>query len=230
MDFITGLNRLLRTERIIKGDDDDITTFDDTQHQADIELAQIAIQNELVACVADRLIGYEEATATITSVASTTTYALATDFVRFAGKQPMLYDTTNNRQIFEYRGGKDALELDIPNYASQTGDPFAFYFEPDSTKKISLYHTPDSTNAGKVYTYRYEKDVSVTTSTATIPFVNDIEAWQFITAASRRFRFMREKLDPGNLDQDPIWVDSRATLAKLLRHKNPVKLYGKRYS
>ena len=47
MDFVGAVNRLLRLNAIITGDDDNITTFSDTQHAAAISLAQIAIQDEL---------------------------------------------------------------------------------------------------------------------------------------------------------------------------------------
>ena len=47
MDFIAAVNRVMRINTIIKGDDDNITTFSDTQHAASISLAQISIQDEL---------------------------------------------------------------------------------------------------------------------------------------------------------------------------------------
>lgn len=227
MNFVTGVNRLLRTERIIKGDDDDIADFTDTQHQADIELAQLAIQNQLVECLAEELYGYEEASTSFTLTASTASYSLASDFIRFASDTPFLYDSTNNYQMFEYKGGKNALELHVPNYASQTGDPYAWYLEPDTTKKISVFPTPDS--SGKVYTYRYQKDASVTTATDTLPLINDLEAWAFIDAAARRFRFMDMKIDPGKLENDPVYMNAMSRLASLRSHKNPRKRYGKKY-
>lgn len=61
MNFLSAVNRVLRTNNIIRGDDDAITTFSDTQHNATLNLALIAIQDELTETVADRLISYEKA-------------------------------------------------------------------------------------------------------------------------------------------------------------------------
>ncbi len=125
MDFLTGVNRLLRTNQIIGGDDDDITTFADTQHAADIEMAQIAIQDEIASLVANRLLDYEKTSSTITLLTSTRTYTLAADFVRFYGNNPSFYDSTTNTMIHEYRGGEDALKHDDYTYKTATGNPWS---------------------------------------------------------------------------------------------------------
>jgi len=107
--FIDGVNRVLRINTIIQGDDDDITTFSDTQHASDISLCQIAIQSELTSLIADRLISYEKDSATITLLTGTRTYALDSGFIRFYGKNPSFYDSTENVRIYEYQGGEDSL-------------------------------------------------------------------------------------------------------------------------
>jgi hypothetical protein len=223
------LNRLLRINNVIKGDDDIITTFSDTQHASDIELGQISIQDELNDLISDHFIGYEDAQTSFTSVASTTTYALATDFIRFIGKKPFLYDSTNNVQIFEYHGGKDSLRHFVLDYATVTGDPHWWYIEPDTTKKISLYPTPDSSNASKVYTYDYEKDVSVTDSTDTLPFTNTITYQSFISMAARRFFFMLSEQPLGDLNKDATYSSAKSRLVSLMRHKNPPNRYGRKH-
>lgn len=227
--FLDGLNRLLRINSVIKGNDDKVVAFTDTDHASDIELGQIAIQDELNDLISDHFIGYEDAQTSFTSVASTTTYALATDFIRFIGKNPFLYDSTNNVQIFEYPGGKDALRHDVPNYATQTGDPYWWYFEPDTTKKISVYPTPDSSNAGKVYTYDYEKDVSISAATETIPFANTITYQSFISMAARRFFFMLAQKPLGELNKDSTYSNAKSRLVNLMRHKNPRNRYGRKH-
>ena len=226
--FLDGLNRLLRINNVIKGDDDNVVAFTDTDHASDIELGQIAIQDELADLVSDHFIGYEENSASFTSVASTTTYSLATDFVRMVGQNPFLYDSTNNVQIFEYPGGKDALRHNVPDYASQTGDPHWWYLEPDTTKKVSFYPTPDASNAGKVYSYDYEKDVSVSAATETLPFINTITYQAFISMAARRFKFMLIEKPLGELNQDPTYSGAKSRLVALMRHRDPRKKYGRR--
>ncbi len=47
MTFLEAVNRVLRMEGIILGDDDDLTSFSDTQHAATQSMARIAIQSQL---------------------------------------------------------------------------------------------------------------------------------------------------------------------------------------
>ena len=126
--FLTGLNRLMRINGIIAGDDNDITTFSDTQHAADIELAQIAIQDELSYLVSDQLIPYEKTSDTITLLTGTRSYSLAADFVRFYGTNASFYDSTDNVMIYELNGGEDNLrDLDY-QYKTTTGTPSFWYW------------------------------------------------------------------------------------------------------
>ena len=73
MNFLAAVNRVLRTNNIVRGDDDDITTFTDVAHNATLNMAIIAIQDELVEMVSDRLVDYEFASSTIATVAGTAT-------------------------------------------------------------------------------------------------------------------------------------------------------------
>lgn len=229
MNFLTGVNRLLRTNQIIGGDDDDITTFDDTQHAADIELAQIAIQDELVDLVADRLIPYEKTSATISLVTGTRTYALETNFVRFYGSNPSFYDATDNVRIYEFPGGEDNLkDLDY-QYKTVTGTPSYWYWHNTTTKQVAFYYAPTSEYNGRSLAYDYEKSVMVTGSTDTLPFINDEEAQAFISCAARRFKFMDESLNLPKLEDDATYNSAKARLYSLLRHTNPVGYYGRSY-
>ena len=102
--FLDAVNRILRTNGIIRGDDDEVTTFNDVQHNATLNLAKIAVQDELVEFVSDRLVPLEQTTGTMDVSSGVRTYTLASDFVQFYG-HPLFYDATNNRQLYEYPGG-----------------------------------------------------------------------------------------------------------------------------
>ena len=230
MDFLTGLNRLLRTVQIISGDDDDITTFDDTQHAADIELAQIAIQDELSTLVADKFIDYEKATDTITLSSGTRTYSLASDFIRFFGTNPSFYDSTNNTRIYEYIGGEDLLRDQDYQYKTTQGNPWAWYWDSTTSKKVAFYSVPDSTFDTRSLSYDYEKSVAVTLSTDTLPFHNDEAAQAFISCAARRFKVMDESLLVEKLEDDATYSSAKARLLGFLANRNPSQLYGRRYS
>lgn len=229
MDFIGGVNRLFRINAIIKGDDDAITTFSDTQHAADIELAKIAIQDELLELVSDNLIGYEKTSATITLATGTRAYALAADFVRLAGSRPSFYDSTANDRIYEFPGGEDRLRDTDFQYKTTTGNPTYWYWEDATTKQVAFYSIPDSTLNGRSLSYDYEKSVLVTNSTDTLPFATNEEAYSFVSAAARRFRFMLTDQEMGSLPQDPTYASARARLANFLRPTNIGNRYGRRY-
>ena len=229
MDFLGAVNRLFRITRIIKGDDDALTNFTTTQHAANLELAKIAIQDELGDLVADSLIPYEDASSTLTSVSGTRVYTLASDFIRFYGNNPFLYDEENNRAIPRYRGGEDRLRHEILDYKTQSGDPSLWYPVEGTSKQIGLFQVPDDANAGKVYSYDYEKDVSVDLYTDTLPFHTETEAQAFVGASVRRFQFMHDGLNLEDLPRDPLHTNAKARLAQLMRMYNPRKRYGNKY-
>lgn len=226
--FIDGVNRLLRINSVIKGDDDNISTFSDTQHSAYIELAQIAIQNELNSLISDRMIPYEKTSTTITLVQSTRTYALATDFVRFFGTNASFYDSVDNRRLFMIAGGEDKLRDFDYKYKTVEGNPDSWYWDSTTNKSIGLYQVPNSTVNGRSYDYDYEKSVSVTSAAAVLPFHNAEEFQTFIQMASQRFKFMNSEKSTGLLNQDATWVDAKSSLTALINPVNPPKYYGRR--
>jgi hypothetical protein len=230
MDFITGLNRLLRINGVIRGDDDALTTFSDTQHSADIQMAQIAIQDELSEIVSERLIPYEKTTTTISLTTSTRTYALASDFIRFYGDRPSFYDSTDNVRIYEYSGGENSLRDQIYTYKTDEGAPTWWYWDDTTTKKVAFFNVPNSTYNLRSLSYDYEKDVSVLLTSDTLPFHNTIEANAFIQAAARRFYFMISNQPQGLLTEDATYQNAKARLYSLLKPTNPSKYYGHSYS
>ena len=226
--FLQGVNRLLRINTIIQGDDDDITSFADTQHAADTSLAQVAIQDEIAEIISERLIPYEHTTATITLETSTRSYTLESDFVRFFGT-PSFYDSTDNRRIYEYGGGERALMNVDYNYKTTTGTPVQFYWDNTTTKKVAFYNVPSSTYNSRSLAYDYEKSVLVTNTTDTLPFHNNEEYYAFISMASQRFRFMIEKREAGMLPMDPTYSNAKSRLYALLRPYDPATSYGRRH-
>lgn len=229
MDFITGVNRVLRINQVIRGDDDAITTFSDSQHSSDIQIAQIAIQNEITSLVADRLISYEKASATITLLTGTRTYALETDFIRFFGQFASFYDSTNNVRIYEYAGGEDRLRDMDYTYQTTQGAPTFWYWHNTTTKQVAFYSVPDSTYNNRSLSYDYEKSVMVTNTTDTLPFHNNEESFAFCDMSARRFKFMLADQPAGLLTEDATYNDAKSRLLNLMRPTNPRKKYGRSY-
>lgn len=236
MTLLECINRILRTNAIIRGDTDEVATFSDVNHNASLNLAIIAAQNELTRLIAKRLIPKERSTSgSITLATNTRTYDLATDFIRFYGT-PHFYNVTHNRQIYEYVGGLPKLQVEIYNFATQYGQPNWWYWEPvDSTyKKVGFFQVPSSAESGEAWTYDYEASVMVTLAADNLPFHNDEESFTFSEMAGRRFKFMFEDVKnqqdlQGILDGDRSYLSATATLYSLLKGQDAKKAYGTAY-
>lgn len=225
MTFLDAVNRVLRASGILRGDDDALANFASTQHNAAMNIAIVALQSELSDLLADRLIPYEKAAASITTVAGTRTYALADDFVRFFGQMPFLYD--GNVQIFEYRGGVDALRHAVLDYATHSGTPAYWYYENTTSKQIGLFPVPQS---AVTWAYDYERDITLSSATDTLPFHSTREGEAFADMALPRFKRMLTRGPLEGLRNDPDRMEARARLANMIRHTAPNTRYGARYS
>ena len=233
MTLIECINRIMRLNAIIRGDTDTITALTDTNHNASLNLAVVAIQDELTRLTARRLIPKERVTSgSITFTTNTRTYDLATDFIGFYGT-PHFYNATQNRQIYEYVGGLPRLQLEVFNYDTQYGQANWFYWEPTNStnKKVGFFLVPSSSEAGQVWTYDYEGSVMVTNGSDNLPFHNNEESYSFAQMAGRRFKFMYE--DTKNqadiqqiLDGDVSYKSATTTLYRLLKGENAKNRYG----
>ena len=231
--FLQGVNEVFRRNAIIRGDTDTITSFSDTTHNAAIQVAILAIQDEIADLVSDRVIGYEFASSSITLIDSTRTYSLASDFVRFYGT-PKFYNSTQNRQVYEYKGGLEKLQTDVYDYKTQYGEFTDWYWEPGTTKKVGTFMVPSASQAGEVWEYDYEKSVQVTLAGDTLPFMTDDEARAFLAMAARRFKFNYEDVNNQAdvqtiLQMDQGWKNAKVRLLNLIRPTNFKKMYGSIY-
>jgi hypothetical protein len=224
--FLDAVNRVLTANGIIRGDTDELSSFSDLQHGATMNIAKLAIQDELNELVSDTLLPAErDTTGSIVTTDGTRSYSLAANFIRFDGVA-MLYLADNNLQLFEYPGGEEALKLDYPNYATMEGFPSHFYIDKTTSKKVAFFPVP---NEAKTYTYAYEADPSLTAATDLLPFHNDMESHTFCRMAARRFKYLFEGLDIAQLDQDSERIKAKAALAGLMVGKNPSRHWAPVY-
>ncbi len=227
MDFLGAVNRVLVNNTIIKGDDDLVLTFTDSQHEATIRFARNAITSELNNFTSFFSIDKEKAAGTVVTVAGTRTYDLPSDFVQFWGNNPFLYLSTDaNQRLYEYPGGEDSLRQLVYTYLTDQGFETRWYWDSNTNKSVGFYQVPDD---ARTWNFDYEKDVSVSSSTDTIPLHNEPESQAFADMAARRFKFMIGDNDVADLEQDAEYVFARSTLMNLMRKRNPNTGYGKRY-
>ncbi len=227
MDFLGSVNRVLVNNTIIKGDDDLVTAFTDSQHEATIRFARQAITSELNNLTSFFTIPYERATGSIATVAGTRTYALPSDFTQFYLDNPYLYLSTDaSTRCYEYPGGENSLRQVSHKYLTDQGYETSWYWHDATTKQIALYQVP---NAVRTWNFEYEKSVGVTASGDTMPFQTTQEAEAFSDMASRRFKFLIGDLDVADLERDADYIFQRSTLFNLMRKRNPNKRYGRQY-
>ena len=232
--FLDAVNRVLRINTVLSGDDDDISTFEDIQHRATLNLAQIAIQTTLSELTSSNLIPYEDTEGTITYVNGQRLYTLPSDFVRMVDQNPFLLvldgsGNSANTTVQLYRGGEEALRRNILDYKTQSGSPLYFYFADGSTKQIGLFHVPDSSVAGTQVSFPYQKDVMVTVAADTLPFHTTAEDNAFIDMCARYFQFLFTNQPTENLEHDTIYRRAKATLINLMKPVKPNNKYGYHY-
>jgi len=233
MTFLESVNRILRVTTLLQWDDPEITSFSQTQHAGTIALARQAVQFVVNDLISDRFLFPEDAQTELTMVSGTRTYSLASDFVRFRGKNPWFQKLTGasgtdatGEFITEYPGGEMQLKKDIPAYTSDPGEPQWYYFTADQA--VGLYPVPDNTD---LYRYDYQKDVMPENESDSLPVQSDQMGYAFTDMAARLFTFLFTSQGiPQDLNQDVVYKTGKAALMALQVKKDPVGKYGFRYS
>lgn len=230
MDFLGAVNRVLVNNTIIKGDDDLITSFSDSQHEATIRFARNAITSELNHLASFFTFPQEKASGQITTTAGTRVYPLPADFVQFYGSRPYLYLSTDaSQRCYEYNGGIEQVRQEFTRYLTDQGYENWWYWEDAASKSIALLQVPDTT--GRIWNFEYEKSVAVSNSTDPIPFQTEPESEAFADMAGRRYKYMTDKeLDMAKLQDDSEYMLHQGTLFNLIRNKKPNPRYGRRYA
>lgn len=228
MTFLEAVNRILVNAWILKGDDDLITSFSVSQHEATIRAARNAFTSELNNLLSYFGIPYERSNGSIVTVQSQRIYTLPADFVRFWEYNPFLYlDDGSRQRAYEYSGGEPALRQRDFVYRSQEGFERWWYWVDGQVKQIALYQVPNA--AGREWFFDYEARVTVDIETDPVPLQSDQEAEALADMAARRFKFIVEELNVADLEQDADYVFSRSTLMNLIRYRNPDERRGYRY-
>jgi hypothetical protein len=231
MTFLEAVNRMLRLSTLMQWDDDDITTFSNTQHAGNISLCRQAVQHVLNDLVADEFLWSEDATGNITTVSGTRTYSLASNFVQLQDTKPWFFKLSGiagtdaeGNFLVEYPGGENLLMKQVLQYTSQTGTPQWFYFTAD--QEIGMYPIPDSVD---VYRYHYEKNVMVNSESDELPFDSDQKGYAFVDMATRIFTFLFTRQPIEGIENDIIYKRAKGALLSLSKKKDPIKRYGYKY-
>lgn len=169
--LLDSINEIFKRVNNIQGDAQALTTLTDSARQHPIDIA-IQVVNEGI----DELYSQshielpnEQAEATITLVNGTRSYALNSSLTELIFP---LIDKTNTQFIWKFPGTYDDMLLLDPEQ-DDTGLPIWGTISP-VTGQLFLNVSPTSVEAGRVYTYQYEKDLSLSLATDTVPFNNKV--------------------------------------------------------
>ena len=175
--LLNGVNEVLKKVDILEGDTGLLTTLTDSPRQIFIDTAVQSL-NEVVDelySVLDKPKPDQLAEATITLVTDDQDYALATDLVALLPNFGLI-DTTNNHVIAilddnDFDGGayRQLILTDLDQ--DDTGLPSRAAIRPTDSE-LYMDRKPTAAENGRVYTYRYTKELELVLAADTFPFGN----------------------------------------------------------
>lgn len=165
--LLNACNEILKRVGVVAGDASELTSLTDSARQRAIDVAVQVINEGIdeLYTINGKPLPREQAESTITLVAGTRAYALASDIVQL--RYPLI-DRTNSQTICEYPGGYNEILVADPEL-DDTGLPTAASIRP-TDEYLFLDRAPTSNEAGRVYYYQYDRDVSLSAASDTMPF------------------------------------------------------------
>lgn len=169
--LLNCVNEILKRTSIIAGDSGVLTSLTDSARQVWIDQA-VQVVNEGIDelySTSEIPLPNEQAESSVVLVVGTRAYTLASDMVQL--RWPFI-DKTNSQFIMEYPGGYNAmLQLDLEQ--DDTGLPHFGAIRP-TDGLLHLDRAPTSAEAGKTYTYQYDKDLVIDAAAETVPFKDPV--------------------------------------------------------
>ena len=217
--LLNCVNEIFKRTSLIAGDAGLLTSLTDSARQVSIDQAMQVVNEGIINLfsVSNVAMANEQAESTLTLVAGTRAYTLASDLVQL--RWPFI-DKTNNQYLQEYPGGYNAMLQGDPEQ-NDTGLPH--YGAIRATDgKMHLDRAPTSVEAGRVYTYQYDKSLLLTLAASTVPF-SDTVFFTMVPAWVQLFK--REKR--GEFDET-LYNQQLGVASRLLTQKQMRTSYGSR--
>lgn len=166
--LLNCVNQVLLRTGMIAGDAATLTTLTDSARQRSVDVAVQVINEGIdeLYTTGDVPLPQEQAESSFTLISGTRAYSLASDFIDL--RWPMI-DKTNAQ--FLYEGDYNQMIVQDPEQ-DDTGLPHYAAIRP-TDGLLFLDRSPTTAEAGRVYTYQYDKDLVLTDAADTVPF-NDI--------------------------------------------------------
>jgi len=199
--LLNGVNEVLKKVDIIEGDTGLLTSLTDSARQGFIDTAVQSL-NEIVDelySATDKPKPQQLAEDTITLATDDQDYALATDLVTLLPKFGLI--NTANNHIINILDDEDAYRQLIVADLDQddTGLPDSAAIRP-TDGQLYMNRKPTSAENGRVYNYRYNKELELVVLTDTFPFANTVFRAVVPAAAELWRRHRRKEFDQGIFD------------------------------
>lgn len=205
--LLNCVNEVLKRVGMITSDAGALSTLTSSALQRDIDIA-VQVINEgivLLYTASHKPMPNEQAESSFTLVEATRAYTLAPDLVQI--RWPLI-DKTNSQFITKYPGGYQKMLIDDPEQ-DDTGLPHMGDIR-STDGKLYLDRAPTSEDAGKTYTYQYDKSLLMTAAADTVPFSDDVFAMMVPPWAHLWKRERRQEFDTG------VFQTSIGTAAQIL--------------
>lgn len=169
--LLQAVNASLKRGGIIKGDAGELTTFNDSARQHDIDITVQVWNEALHRLYANGVLAGEVAEGTITLVTGEREYDPPDGFEGMAGESVdtrVLVNATDSHRLYEYPGGYTHMFNAQPDPSDYTGQPSRWAINLTNLK-FRMDTTPTDSESGDVYTFLYEKRISLSLVTDIFP-------------------------------------------------------------
>lgn len=190
--LLDGVNEVLKKVDVLDSDSGLLTDLADSGKQTFIDLA-VQVLNEVV----DELYSTvnqpkpnQLAESTITLGTADRDYALASDLITLLPKFGLIDETNDHFITVLGEDGYRQLVMQDPD-ADDTGLPTTAAIRP-TDGELYMDRAPTATENGRIYKYRYHKELELTVATDEFPFGNAVFR-AIVPAAAELWKFYRHK-------------------------------------
>jgi len=197
--LLDGVNEVLKQLGYIKGNSGELASLTDSQRQTTIDQTVQAWNRILIELydASDKPLSTELSENTITLVTNDRDYTLQTDLVQL--RYPLV-EQTRGLQIWEYNGGYEQIFRDQIQPANYTGQASFAAIRP-TDGLLYLNAIPTAQENGDVYTYQYDKQITLSLAADIFPFSDTVFEVLISGVTELISRYKKRSFDAGEYNK-----------------------------
>jgi hypothetical protein len=170
--LLDAVNFTAKKAHLIQGESGELSSLTNAAYQSDVDLIVDSIQEVIKTLLTFGGVEPDmSSTGTVTLVDGTREYAPASDFQVLESNK--MVNQTDGKWLSPYPGGYLGMFEAQHQPASYVGNPNYYCINP-ANGNFRLDTTPDSGQDGEVYTYVYQKSLSLSLAADTFPFHDEV--------------------------------------------------------